>query len=441
MLFDFPGLRVRNMGSIVNTPSLFTTYSGPGCTSTNSTYQGSNTGVFKSIVDHSTPGFKKKSTQGAIINSPLEMRTTTLTSSVGSHSVQVNGFNCSSSTGVWKFTASNFINMCAGPLPEWTSFSIGEDPYISRAATAALANVKAPDVLGLANIKELRQTYDSIRHPFSSLRKVLAKHKVLVKELNVIDSIARKQRAGIKLSPSESSKLAKSAHTKSVISKGQVRDASSEYLALVFGILPTMRDIQVGLQTMSKTVSERETARGKFNHSVSSDVSSVYWQQFPSGPNWVEKMRTVTQETIVVRAGALYDARLESLQSRLGLTAHALPAFAWEVLPWSFVVDWFTNAGDFIVAQQNLLTQNFLSEWISVRRELTVTRYPTDTILTNGWTNSVAQSGADVGNYVLFQRVPISLGSRISLSMDLTIDRVNVGAAIALSLQQLTRRT
>jgi len=430
--------RTRSSDSTIVAPGIRSIYYGPGCTVNTSSFNtGPRTGATKVIADVPTSGFKKRSGRGEIINSPCSIDSATFTSTGGEYIHKLNAFNCAVDTGGWKDSYSNLLNQRAGPLPTVPTYTLDATGLITRAATAALANVRAPEVLGAAMLYEVKKTYSSLRHPLKSLRKVLARNERLVRELNRVTHIREKLRRTGRLSFEERRYLY--THPVSRVDQGGAvaGDLSSQYLELIFGILPTMRDIQGVVDVLAEPKSQRQTARGTETTTYSSDTTSVYF----TGSVITATKRDVIEETLTVRAGVLYDVSLESqLGSRLGLSAHATPAFLWEVLPWSFVVDWFTNTGDLITAFQNQLDQRYRAQWLTVSRTLTHKRSAAGEVLINGWSVVKPCDALDVGTYASYQRYPLTLGSYIGLSVTPSLDRVNVGASIALAIQQLTRR-
>jgi hypothetical protein len=74
-------------------------------------------------------------------------------------------------------------------------------------------------------------------------------------------------------------------------------------------------------------------------------------------------------EDIQVRAYCHYKADMTYLPARdFGLTE--LPLTAWELVPFSFVVDWFVNIGDWLEALTPKLGIKILSEGYTVKRKL-----------------------------------------------------------------------
>jgi hypothetical protein len=57
-----------------------------------------------------------------------------------------------------------------------------------------------------------------------------------------------------------------------------------------------------------------------------------------------------------------------------GLSVEGMAAGAWEVLPWSWLIDWFTNIGDFMLQNSNTIPAS-LAECCIMRKTVTVNRH------------------------------------------------------------------
>lgn len=430
--------RTRTTDNTYVSPGTRRFYYGPGCTDNTITYKtGPRTGTKKEIMDVPTAGFRRLSARGVVINSPCSIIEASFTATDGQYAHRYPGFDCSVDTGMWKDWRSNLLNQEAGPLPLDPLYTLDETDLIGKVATAALSGIRAPEVLGGAMMVEMRQTYASLRHPLKALRNLLAKNRVLVKKLNRIEQIRQKHRQTGTISKMEEIYL--KSHSRIDSSGKAAGDLSSQYLEFVFGILPTIRDIEGVLDILAKPKSNRDTARGMEEVTTTTEVDSVYF----SGSSLREAIkRDVRKETLTVRAGVLYDVSLEGqFGDRVGLSANSSLANIWEVVPWSFVVDWFSNTGDVIAAYQAQFDQSILSQWITIRRELVHTRSALNEIFGTGWVSEIQCAAVDVGTYVSYQRHPLhQLGSYIRLSSNLKLDRANIGASIALTIQQLTKR-
>jgi hypothetical protein len=114
------------------------------------------------------------------------------------------------------------------------------------------------------------------------------------------------------------------------------RSFGSTWLEYHFGWEPLVKDVYTACEILSREFSNKPTAVA----SLSSDSWSV-----PADTNGVSKSydrRTVTRMSALVRVS---NPNL-ALASQMGVTNPAV--LAWEVVPFSFVVDWFVNVGDFL---------------------------------------------------------------------------------------------
>jgi len=159
-----------------------------------------------------------------------------------------------------------------------------------------------------------------------------------------------------------------------------VRSASEDYLNVQFGWRPLISDIS----DFTNTVTQFDTVLAQYERDAGGVVRRRY--EFPierSSDTWEENLSptlpalawpanlfqpdtagagkvTVVEETTIRRwfSGAFtyylptgYDSRdkisrLRLMADRLGI--QATPDTVWELTPWSWAVDWFSNAGDVI---------------------------------------------------------------------------------------------
>jgi hypothetical protein len=63
-----------------------------------------------------------------------------------------------------------------------------------------------------------------------------------------------------------------------------------------------------------------------------------------------------------VRAGVLYEHTF-NVNNSYGLGLENIPSAIWEVIPYSFIIDWFVNAGDYIKACTPKADVKVLAEW------------------------------------------------------------------------------
>lgn len=133
-----------------------------------------------------------------------------------------------------------------------------------------------------------------------------------------------------------------------------------------FGLAPLLSDLDA-IASLGKRVGDRLDALRRLNNKVTTrragpihvDVLPALslWQTFATGWPWVgnhQLQYTLRSARVVYRASAKLVSRLTGLEDWDGITAAWLAAtglnnpmaIAYEALPFSFVVDWFSPVGD-----------------------------------------------------------------------------------------------
>jgi len=355
--------------------------------------------------DWVVPNFRNRSNKGEVFNNPMSRKKYTFYGKIGGGGWghYYPPFICSTQSGVWKGISTNYLTQLKSALGFTPpSATIDSSSLISEAATLALSNVKSPNVQGLAFAKEIQQTLDLLRNPISALTSYFAQ--------------ASKKGVGLTF-------------------KGSAAAASSQYLAVVFGALPLMHDIEGLIEALVKSANERETARGQVQSSTTINQNNLSLVTgFVNGT-----YKTECVETVVVRAGAMYAFSGESLAGSLGLSLKDIPAAMWEVLPWSFLIDWFSNVGKCIDAVVASCSNDFLAQWVTVKRTQYLVRTATGTTTTAPWVQITNCSDADACLYETFTRAPTNLSQQIGLHLNFNLNRVPTLTALSLLIQQLTK--
>lgn len=180
---------------------------------------------------------------------------------------------------------------------------------------------------GLVSIGELRETLNLIRHPLKTLRNYAD---------NLVQTARGRLRTGRGLSPKNLRKV-----------------MADTWLEWAFGAVPLVSDVKSGAIAAAKLAtnypqtrfikgeagrtcavvdSKRQLTTGvglavDYNHRLSSDVNIRYYGSIsttvPGSSQW---------------------------QSQFGVTFHDVVPAAWELIPFSFLVDYFTNAQEIINA-------------------------------------------------------------------------------------------
>jgi len=126
----------------------------------------------------------------------------------------------------------------------------------------------------------------------------------------------------------------------------ETRHIANEWLRLQYGYLPTIQDIHDSIELFQKGLrkttplmsSVRNISDGGTMSHVDGDINSTHWTKIDI--NWKTKYKM-----------KVYYSVEPSYLSNLNQMGLINPAeVAWELTPWSFVVDWFIPVGNFLEA-------------------------------------------------------------------------------------------
>lgn len=249
-----------------------------------------------------------------------------------------------------------------GPHPTWGSNQVkgdiasfvetfGGDPLESFASiassmqsnvlTKAMAKVNSSTIMSGELLSDLDKTVSMLRHPFRDATQLLGK--------------MLKYRA---------KHLGKTAHS-------AAKASSNAWLEYRYGWKPLLLDADSCISAAHKWRDEQQekrlVARAGDSYqrttdkafsatggvprvdSINGTVSSWKSYRASAGVIYVRKERTTS----------------EQLSATLGLRPRDVPATLWEIIPYSFVVDWFVNVGDWIQAITPNPEVNILGNWVS----------------------------------------------------------------------------
>lgn len=144
-------------------------------------------------------------------------------------------------------------------------------------------------------------------------------------------------------------------------SKKGVKSAADQWLEFRYGIRPLVSSIDAVMKNLKDNTrsSQRHTTRqsGTISRSLNDTfvTTNTYWSH---AYFTVERQRT---ESLTVRAMSI-DEAINDWSWNLGLTSKSLLTLPWELIPYSFVADWFVNAGSFIGALSQSLYPSSLGQ-------------------------------------------------------------------------------
>lgn len=320
-------------------------------------HQGEHVVADWSTVMHDvvTPNFHKLSRQGIIVNSPMDKAITF----TRNHLCKVASDRCwlmyddGCTVPVWKENveyrkgtrpSSVYVGDPTTDVP--SPPSIDYQFLINAAVSKAHANVSLTDVQALVLAGEGMKTVSGLAAIFRRL-------------IKIIKRIKRADIAGLRgeLSP---------------------RELSDRYMELRYALRPLAYDVVGVIGTFSDYVRQRVTFRGYETDATYAQSTIPYLDDWGEGDLYWARHGTIVRNAsrvVEVRAGVLAEITALSKWASWGM----LDPFesVWELVPFSFIIDWFFNVGRTISS----LTPNYgikdLASWYtmteSVFRELSLT--------------------------------------------------------------------
>lgn len=326
-----PLTRVLTNGTCAN-PTLSTT-------STVDYGRFSGTSKVESMEDVVVPLYGILSKRGQIFNNPLYQTVVTTTDVACSyyHNMQCRGWNTGCTPNKYLYWGQRDSGMIS--LSHKTADDMLAAPYVSMdsvkdaAVTEAWSRVELTEAETLVMLAEGKKTILSMVYIFKRLLKILRAAKRLR-----LQTLRRELSA---------------------------KEIANRWMELRYSLRPLVYDVSGVLDAIAtKPKNNRMTFRGTEESSAStSDTSVVNYSQ-----TWQEFTRESTR-TIHCRAGVL--ASMEAATKFNIWGGDQLLEGAWELVPFSFVVDWFFNIGKFIASWTPEAGVHPLASWV-VTQETTV---------------------------------------------------------------------
>lgn len=216
---------------------------------------------------------------------------------------------------------------------------------------------------------------------------------------------------------------------------GKFKAAGSAYLAYRYGLKPIMNDVEsilLGLQALTGKVRKTYRSQGSI-----SDSSVVVNNNYTWASAYTCKQQFTHSETITCRAMSLNEY-YASVMSNIGFTTKGLITLPWELVPYSFVVDWFINVGDILGAMVPDANMTQLGSCLVTKREMTTTYTIEPLSCTSGFTISQPFHGECQRIVRTYGRVPGPLVSGLVVKSDFRFSNLTRSLdALALLVQKL----
>lgn len=332
-------------------------------------------GSLKTMTDRVTPGYHRRRKAGEIVFSPMSVTKTTATYDECGSLIHVRAATpgCTNPTAYGEVRYGGMYPACIG-AQFGLSNGVPPDQYL-------VPDSDVNDAIREVTTRVLSQRGAAANNLFESAaqyEKTLGMASTIYKEAATI--LGR-------------------------IPQSKVKAAASAYLLYRYGLRPLVQDLTAiveGLQATER-VAKRTT---RANVSIHRQNNTVVTQTNASSQFNI--LHTVgRQEACIVRAMSLDEYRTsKSFEAGISLTGLAMTP--WELIPLSFVADWFTNVGDYIGSFVPTPSFTQLGSCLVVDRTLVTTYTHSDTVAKNGCT--VLNAGAGSVYSVVRQTKSRSLG-------------------------------
>lgn len=295
------------------------------------------TGVVETMQDVVTPKFERAREHGTIIMNPLihsRLEATTV-------------------DGVGWHTKRNPANLSCAGVPQATE-QRGVGPWFNHLMWALYSTTTSP--VAYASIIS-NEEVNSLVTEIST--KALAKRGG--SENNLFESIAQyRQTLRLFGNPLKSLHKLLTSAEKMI---GKSKSAAEVWLTIRYGVMPLIKDmtgIITGLEKKIGNMRVTTRARGEI---MRSEIASL---SYNSGvfvtPYGIQKT-----DSVIVRAMSL-DEYFVSKAENIGFASKGLITVPWELIPYSFVADWFVNFGDYLNALVPLPALKNLGSCVTVYR-------------------------------------------------------------------------
>lgn len=303
-----------------------------------------------------TPGFQQLKAEGVIVNNPFS-KVKVEYPSMGDNGFQAK-YTAGGFTHTWQMDRDLAI-FSFGIQGQHSVKVLNQTNIVKLAQTAALAGVQPAVMQGLVSGAEVFKTLRMLNSPLRALNNMLQRNRRAyerdldrfgnaVNRFATIPSHRARQKALVSWKRTDAARQAERSLKRKKDRKivDRLEFIPNMVLTYNLGWKPLLMDIDAVFHKIPQLeYHERRTAR-----SVKSDKTE--WTENKvqtSGSGLVCTFAYKYSEEITVRAGVLYEDRMEPSQ-HFGVRLRDIPAAGWELIPFSFLVDYAFNIEQFIQA-------------------------------------------------------------------------------------------
>lgn len=382
--------------------------------------------------DEEIPNFHKRRDAGEVFNNPYSSTKITF-EGVGRYygvTTQSNGDN-----HTYESNRSLFTRYSA---PSYDGVAIDENSARQACRTNALGRINKTEVDTGAFLGELSKTKSLHRDLCQSIVRMFLSDRKIVKKYDHKIRIPLYDLSGRPLLNSRGQPRYKWGHKERQVDLSpngdRYQNMSDLWLIIRMGVLPLISELEGALRTLLSTRHVRNRASDR--QVITKQATVNFSEAGLNGHIWVVEQKMTRVYTL--GNGILYDTTpLGMLAGQLGLTRPL--SSIWELVPWSFLVDWLFKVGSWLDAIQPSGAHRKLASWESYHDVLTITRSIGDSV-SFGSGADVAQASwiescsytKTVSNRALWDTsLPLSLVPGTGLSLFRSVD------VVALMLQRI----
>ena len=299
------------------------------------------TSGYRHMRDIVTPKFRERSAAGEVINNPM-YRIESDEELTLSHYVHIYGTHTNAEPGedtfAYYYADLDPRLLCGNPSVSHPLEIVDRQRLINLAVTGAHAEANRGVMMLYVTLAESKKTYNSVVDILQRIFKIL----LAVKKLDV-KALKRE------ISPSE---------------------LKDRYLEARYAIRPLIIDCEGLIEALhAKIDNKRQTFRAGEADIQTSTLTGTFNASGVRNTHWVSNCT----EVVEVRGGVLVDIAMDESQFTTGTWGFdQVPESALELVPWSFVVNWFFNIGDLVASWSPKAGMKTLASWYvisSVRTE------------------------------------------------------------------------
>lgn len=321
----------------------------------------------ESITDVIIPSYESRSAKGEIFNNPLTQSKILEEKSIGNYHRQ----QTVSKTGTLTTISlqDGTINLAQALQNEGLGAYLSYYPVITpsasvlsersaQAVTKSFANRTPADVLSIVTALELIKSVTTVTGILKTVKKNA--HR-LRKNLT---KVRRNKYSPYNIKPDDyKTKFVDSLKDLSSKSFRELRTYEELWMEARYNLRPLYYDIMGTSKALSQPLKEnsRQTSRGFTTYT--DEVISEYTQHVGGTyTSYDVNIRRRSALNVAFRAGVLSQIESETRAAKLGL--YEIPRSIWDLVPASFIFDWFYDIGSLISAWTPRMGSKTLASWV-----------------------------------------------------------------------------